>query len=118
MTGLMKVLAKHMRERRKSLGFTQEQLAEKSGLSPNYIAKLEVQKRIPSVAALVALSEALEVEVADLLSKGTGETRADAVNEMVHLMSGLDTEDCEFALESLRLLVSHIGRLRAAKGRN
>jgi len=43
---LLKTVATRMRERRKSLGLTQEQLAEQSGLSANHIAKPEIGLRL------------------------------------------------------------------------
>ncbi|MGB9619959.1 MAG: helix-turn-helix domain-containing protein, partial [Armatimonadota bacterium] len=67
---LLKTLAEHMRERRKSLGLSQEQLADRAGLSPNYVAKLELEKRAPSLSVLNALADALEVTVSELLSEG------------------------------------------------
>jgi transcriptional regulator with XRE-family HTH domain len=114
---LLKILSGHMRERRRSLGLTQEQLADKSGLSANYIAKLEMEKRIPSVTALVGLSEALEVKVSELLSEGTGEVAIDAVEEMARVMRSLNQEDTEFALDNLRFVVGHVKRLRASEPR-
>lgn len=112
---LLKTLSKHMRERRRSLGLTQEQLADKSGLSSNYIAKLEMEKRIPSVSALVSLSRALEVKVSELLSEETGEVWMDAMEEMARVMRSLNTEDAEFALDNLRLVVGYVKRLRSSE---
>lgn len=112
---LLKTLARHMKERRKSLGLTQEQLAEKSGLSPNYIAKLELEKRIPSMSALVALAEALEVAVPELLSEETGEVWMDATEEIARVMKSLNAEDTAFALDNLRFVVSHVKHLRTAE---
>jgi transcriptional regulator with XRE-family HTH domain len=111
---LLKILSKHMRERRKSLGLTQEQLADKSGLSPNYIAKLEMEKRIPSVSALVSLSEALEVKVSELIAEESGQVWMDATEEMTRIMKSLNAEDTEFALDNLRMVVNHVKRLRSA----
>ena len=104
-----------MRERRKSLGLTQEQLADKSGLSANYIAKLEMEKRIPSASALVSLSEALQVKVAELLSEETGEVWTDATKEMAYIVRSLNAEDTQFALDSLRLVVGYVKQLRSAE---
>lgn len=62
-------LGRYVRARRDELGLTQEGLAERSGLSANYLARLERgEMRNPRRATLEALAEALEVDVADLVS--------------------------------------------------
>ncbi len=43
-------LVRNMRERRRALGLSQEQFAEKADMSANYISKIEVGLRIPSLS--------------------------------------------------------------------
>lgn len=60
---------RYVRARRDQLGLTQEGLAERAGLSANYLARLERgEMRNPKHATLEALAAALGVDVATLLS--------------------------------------------------
>jgi transcriptional regulator with XRE-family HTH domain len=47
---------------------TLEQLAERSGLTPNYIGGVETQKRNPSLSTVLALAKGLKVAPGELLS--------------------------------------------------
>ena len=47
---------------------TLEQLAELSGLTPNYIGGVETQKRNPSLSTVLALAKGLKVPAGELLS--------------------------------------------------
>jgi len=47
-------------------GFTQDQLAEKAGVSKPYISMIESRRRTPSVATLKAIADVLDVDIDDL----------------------------------------------------
>ncbi len=51
---------------RKRKGFTQDKLAELTAFSRNHIQQIETAKATPSVAALLTIADALEVEVKKL----------------------------------------------------
>ncbi len=64
----MRVLVgENVRRARGASGLTQEQLAEASGLSQQYISGLERGRRNPTVVTLWELSQPLGVSPADLL---------------------------------------------------
>jgi transcriptional regulator with XRE-family HTH domain len=52
---------------RKRLGLTQEQLAEKSGFSQQYLSDLERGRRNPTIVSLYELAQALGASHMDLL---------------------------------------------------
>ena len=52
---------------RKELGYTQEQLAERSGLSQQYLSDLERGKRNPTVVTVYEIAQALGVSHLDML---------------------------------------------------
>ena len=54
---------KYFREKR---GLTQEKLAEKCGLSLDYIGKIEVNINKPGLKALMKISDALDIEIKEL----------------------------------------------------
>jgi|LNFM01.2.fsa_nt_gb transcriptional regulator with XRE-family HTH domain len=59
-------LAKHMRERRLALGWSQEELAERMGTDRTYISDLERSLRNPSLKILARLASTLDTTVGDL----------------------------------------------------
>ena len=64
------------------MGFTQEQLAERADLSANYIARLELGEKTPSLGTLVQLAGALGVRVSDFLSEDVSNEWFDIAQEM------------------------------------
>ncbi len=62
----MKTTISKIRTMRKRKGWTQAQLAEKSGVSANYIALLERGDRTPSLKLLSRIADALEVKVSSI----------------------------------------------------
>ncbi|MBU8676170.1 helix-turn-helix domain-containing protein [Bacillus subtilis] len=55
---------RHLRERK---GYSQETLGFKAGLHRNYISKLELAQKNPTYTTLIKLSNALEVNIEDLI---------------------------------------------------
>lgn len=54
---------------RKTLGYTQQALADITDVSRIYIQALESNRRLPSMKLLARLADALEVEVKDLVQE-------------------------------------------------
>lgn len=62
-----KETGRRLRQFRREAGLTQVGLAEKSGVDPNTIARLERGEHTPSHPTLKRLAEALRVTISDLL---------------------------------------------------
>jgi transcriptional regulator with XRE-family HTH domain len=105
-------LGKRMHDRRRSLGITQEQLAEKSGLSTNYIARLEIGDKAPSFGTLIALSAALEIEASELLAGDKEEPWLGDAKEIARIMESLNKQDCQFVLNQVQTIVDYLKSLR------
>lgn len=58
---------KIVRERRATVGLSQERLALDSGLDRTYISMLESGKRQPSLATIIALARCLDVLPSEIL---------------------------------------------------
>jgi transcriptional regulator with XRE-family HTH domain len=58
-----KEIGERIKRIRKEKNFTQEELAWKTNLSPNYIGLIERGKKRPSIETLRKISEALEVPI-------------------------------------------------------
>jgi transcriptional regulator with XRE-family HTH domain len=61
-------IGKRIRQLRNQARYTQEQFAEKAGLSLNYIAMIEIGKRIPTIETLDKISQALDCNLADFFT--------------------------------------------------
>jgi transcriptional regulator with XRE-family HTH domain len=60
-------LGSNLRAARKKLKLTQEQVAERSGVHPTEVSRIEAGKRDPQVSTLRKLAAALEVPPGELL---------------------------------------------------
>jgi len=95
-----------VRRRREAAGLTLEALAERSGLTPNYIGGIEMGKRDPSLSTVLSLARGLAVSPADLLG-GLNELSPAAI-EAGRLFEGTLTDVQGSVLRLLRT-VARIG---------
>lgn len=65
-TKLTKTLGRRIQKRRKELELTQEQLADKVGISRAYMGYIEQGRNIPSVGVMHKVASVLKVKVGDL----------------------------------------------------
>jgi transcriptional regulator with XRE-family HTH domain len=63
-------LGRRLAYRRRELGLTREQLAERAGMHPSYLAYLEESPAAPTTGALVRLASALETTPQSLVGGG------------------------------------------------
>lgn len=91
---------REVRRRRRALELTLEQLAERSGLSPNYIGSVENERRDPSLSTVRALGEALETPLCELLG-GVANLSAAGV-EAARLFESAPPEVQQAVLQLLR----------------
>jgi len=69
-------LGQRIRVLRETLSYTQEELAEKAGISVSFVSMIERGERTPHVETLVAISDALAITVSQLFL-GLNAPRAD-----------------------------------------
>jgi transcriptional regulator with XRE-family HTH domain len=62
------VLGKNLKEHRKRLGITQSELAERAGMSTNYLGMIEVARNFPTADMLERLAAALGIKSNELFS--------------------------------------------------
>ena len=61
-----KLLGKNIKKKRKECHLTQQELADKIGISLNFMGKIEVAFSRPSLDTLISVANALEVSVSEL----------------------------------------------------
>jgi transcriptional regulator with XRE-family HTH domain len=93
---------REVRRRRAALGLTLEQLAERSGLTPNYIGTVENGRRDPSLSTVLALARGLGAAPGELLG-GVGELSPTST-EAATLLETLLPDVQVAILELLRML--------------
>ena len=64
---MRKLVGRNAARLRKAAGLTQEELAERCGLSQQYLSRLESGKRNPTIVTLYELATALGVSQVDLV---------------------------------------------------
>ena len=65
-TNVLVNFGKNLKRYRKDAGLTQEQLAEKIGIHPTYVGKLEIGKSNPSTIMLFKITRALKIKLPDI----------------------------------------------------
>ncbi len=68
-TGIQDTFGKAVREARMTVGISQEELADRSGLHRTYISLLERGQRNPSLAVIEEISHALGISMVDLVGR-------------------------------------------------
>jgi transcriptional regulator with XRE-family HTH domain len=63
---LREILAKNLRENRRKCGFSQEKLAEKAGISTQYLAMIEIARKFPAADVLERIAGAMDIKVYEL----------------------------------------------------
>ncbi len=66
MTRIKELLRKNIKERRKTLGYSQMDLAEHCGVSTSYIGEIEIGRKFPSADTLQKISDALGLRPSQL----------------------------------------------------
>jgi len=109
---LLVSIGERLRAAREGIGLTLDQTAELSGLSKAHLSRLESAERQPSIAALLALSEALGTPVSVLLGENPDASPLAIFTEAVerHDSKGLSLAPCSgyagsSALEAMRVTV-------------
>jgi len=66
MVSIREILALNLKEYRRKNGFTQEKLAEKAGISANYLSMVEISRKFPSPEMLDRLAQTLNIQTFQL----------------------------------------------------
>ena len=103
------VVGTQVRHLRKTQGMTQEELAEKSGLSVDHIGKIERGITSPTVESLEQVARGLEVRIANLFDLWEEDSQSqDSVSDLVRISRYLQNkspDDVKFALSIIRQIL-------------
>jgi len=68
MTNIRDILANNLKENRRKCGVSQAKLAEKAGISTQYIAMIELSRQFPTPEVLEQIAAALNIEAYELFA--------------------------------------------------
>lgn len=98
----MRSFGDSVRRRRRGLGQTLEQLAERASLSTNYLGGVELGRRDPSLSTVHAIAKALDMSPAELL--GSAERLSPEATELGRMFDRLTEADQDAVLRICRSL--------------
>lgn len=87
-----KLLGENIRSLRRREGLSQEKLAEKSRLSPNFISMIERGAAHPSIDSLLEIATALDTDLAELFLQQKTKSPAEASRELKRLLDKNPTD--------------------------
>jgi transcriptional regulator with XRE-family HTH domain len=107
--GLDRRLGRNVAKLRKTLGWTQEDLAHRLGVEPETISRLERGTTLPSLKSLEKLAAIFGARIADLLEEPVPEVSEEAA--LIHAwIAALDADDKEYVMDCVRRLCIHLGK--------
>jgi transcriptional regulator with XRE-family HTH domain len=106
----LSILVDNMRQRRRVLGISQEQLAERVGVSVNHVSKIEVGLKTPSLGTTIKIARALEMEPSDLFADECAEWM-DESHELGFALRSLPDTEAKFLIDQFRSSLKIIKKL-------
>lgn len=100
-----KLIGERIQELRKSLKLSQEQIAEKADISPNYLSRIECGKENPTLDMLIKLSKALGVEMWEMFDFGHEVGIKELKDTLTKFMKEADEEKLKAAVKLLRAVM-------------
>lgn len=109
---LQQTVAERIRALRVAAGLTQEQLAERVGIGPQYMSRLERARRVPSLDMIVELAAALNTTPSALLAEPDEDTRVEIVQGLRGRFADLSGEDKAFLESQISGLLTYVRKVR------
>lgn len=102
-------LGRNLAARRKSLGLTQAEVAERLGVDTETLSRFERGKHVPSLLTLERLAAILSTTCGDLLAEDPPAPSSQAL-AMQTWLAGLSERDAAFATRMLKAFCEHHAR--------
>lgn len=99
-----------IRKLRRQKLWTQENLAEKAEIAPDYLCRIELGKKHPSLKTLLMIANALDTTVDDLLVDVQKKNILVIENEEKSLLAGCTEKQIRFLLAICRIMKEEIMR--------
>lgn len=93
-----------IREQRKRLGYTQEFVAEKMGISEKHYSRIESDKYYPSLPTFFSLIKVLELNLEAFSEESKNKRKIE--KDILHLLENAKDKDLELCSNVIKLLLS------------
>ncbi|WP_257309729.1 helix-turn-helix domain-containing protein [Geothrix fuzhouensis] len=111
MNSLPKRLGQRIARQRRAAGLTQAELAEKVGVQPETISRLETGKRTVSLRVVATISESLGLELHELFRLQLSDSAKDqAMGRLTWFASRLTAAEIELILDVGSAALMHVRR--------
>ena len=105
------LLGKRARGERKKRALTQEQLAEKVGVSDAYIGQIERGERSPTLETLVNLANQLGVTIDYLLHDSLQPDDDHYIEQIKQLLADRSAKEKQMVLDVVKVMLAHVDDL-------
>jgi transcriptional regulator with XRE-family HTH domain len=111
MPTLAERLGQRIARQRRVVGLTQAELAEKAGVQPETISRIETGRRTISLGLVVLLSESLDIELHELFRLPNSDSPKDrAVERLLWFASRLSLAEIELVMDVGAAVLGHARR--------
>lgn len=113
-SSFLKAVGGKIRAARKSIGLSQEKLAELSGLHPTYISDIELGKVNGNIYSYFSIADALDLPFSDLVDIPVGKIDKDfesKVTEILSLLRNLEKSKRDLTLAAVIGLLSGVDQV-------
>ncbi|HBF4280943.1 TPA: helix-turn-helix transcriptional regulator [Clostridioides difficile] len=108
-------LGERIRERRKELGITIEQLAERVGIGYNHLSNIERGRKIPSLETFIKIVNELDTTSDIILKNYVKYAKPHLQNDIVAGLENLDSEGLKIVSDVLSALIKNLSKTRDNK---
>ncbi|MBI4822938.1 MAG: helix-turn-helix transcriptional regulator [Nitrospirae bacterium] len=98
-------IGRRIQELRKAQGLSQEKVAERADISPNYLSRIECGKENPTLDMLIKLASAIQVEMWEIFDFGHIAHHKELRKTIQNLARTTDEQKLRLALKVIRAVV-------------
>ena len=95
-------IGQRIRKNRKALGLSQEELAEKIGISSTHMSHIETGNTKLSLPVLVSIAETLEVRTDELLFEDKTVSRGEGLNDILTALDDCSAKELSIIREIIK----------------
>lgn len=103
-------IGQRIRKYRKAMNLSQEELAEKIGISTTHMSHIETGNTKLSLPVLVSLASVLEVRTDDLLSDAANINKSSMADEISELMNSCTSQQLKVIYDILKATISSLNK--------
>ena len=105
------IISANLKYLREKSGYTQEQLAEITGLSVSHISKVEAGLRRVGMKTYISILQALNVEGNDYINLAVKDSNENNIKQYLAFLEGCSEAETKFLLNSLESLKANLKQL-------